>query len=66
MWSGARSDHPGSAPQTSGRAGCSAAAPATAARNGSRKTPAATRPAAIARALFAELDVDPGNRSRVS
>jgi hypothetical protein len=35
-----------SAPQTSGTEGCSAAAPTTAVRNGCRRAPAATRPAA--------------------
>ena len=50
MWSRARSDRRGSRRQTSGTAGCSGAARASSARSVSRRTPAATRPAGVARA----------------
>ena len=48
MWWDARSDHLGSGPQTNETAGCSGAAPIATAQSESRRTPAATRPAATA------------------
>ena len=49
MWWGARLDRRGSGRPTSGTASCNGAAPATTAPIRFRRTPAATRPAGVAR-----------------
>ncbi len=50
MWSDARSDHQDPDRQTSGTAGCTAAAPEATAQSGFHRTPATARPEAAARA----------------